>query len=523
MSIDSNNARNIGKIQENSSLVKNLHKFDDTLLASPEFIANPIRFLNDYRNKGVREVLRIMINKVFCPQLQQAWIGKEILAHKIGYSERHTDRLVDKAIDHGLMSKKVGGYNEANVYRLNPIFDHPVYRFKLSKIFPILKTSFLLSINLLAPNVTGRNVPAITEGDVFNSISITKQERLSVLRETSMIMNSLWYSHDARTRARDEMGGECYANQNHKKIQSVNTIKKSESMVNEQVRKSMEFIDAGLKSMIPTKWGKYNLAVYPVEALQYADECMMQSTETIHDAFKFFAGCAWKYCVNKNLTDQIDWKPLNALRASTPDIDLLPLVEKVLRDPNNGTRAQAKGLRSTKTSSNPQPTFRLAKPGDSDYNNPRTPRDPRTFNYEGEHAKKISAAKELVSQGKKLNPFMHDFLMVHDPDYASSHLATRMPSVSDQAIVGQESTPADSSHVHQDGVLQPDRGHVQKSVFSLMGALQVIDAYRAERLSTLTALLAKSDSDPTRMTAEPQSLGALASSFTRLDSGGSTQ
>jgi hypothetical protein len=222
----------------------------------------------------------------------QVYGSFERMGEQLGRSDKTFKRAADKFCKAGLVSRKTGGYNVANVYKFHPLFANHSFRSRLVHYLPALKyipAFMLLNINLLS-SVQDVNVPAIRERSELRSNS----NRESISKTT-----------DAHTRTK----GSGPASFFQKDVES------QQAKAKKRMQDSETAVNA-IRTLKLTVWGKIVLCAYPAAAIRYADDQLFDRKQEPKNPLGLFKDLCQKYCeANKIIPD---WERVNQLKMTVP-------------------------------------------------------------------------------------------------------------------------------------------------------------------------------------------------------------
>lgn len=371
---------------------KNDPTLDLTLQANPAFLADPLQFVKSL-NQADRDTLSglLWIRHKFGSSMDrkpEIFIGKDSLAAKLGYSSRHIDRVINKLISLGLISKIIGGYNLANVYKFNAIFDHPTYRSKLARFFPALRflgVAFLCSVNTHFKKDVTANI----------RVFIYKKEK----GEEKRGVVGHWISYREAKKQREE-------------------------------RKRMSFESLAPKTKVVTalklnKLGQLYLTPYHPDAILWANKRIQAVQKPPTDTFTYFK----KLCSiwHSEHGEVIEFEYLDSVLRSQPSWRDLPVFEDDGRIHRSTAVTPPPAYKKYEKDGESQPAYQkspakvpvssgdayqknIGKTYQDPYTNPeyaklREYRDPKTFDRQVEFAKFIDTLRAKKAAGETLNPF----------------------------------------------------------------------------------------------------------------------
>jgi predicted transcriptional regulator len=341
------------------------HPTIDYNLKVPEAFARDPKEYVKTEIKGVERRIFGQLLYLRAQGTQSVFVCYETLARRAACTPRHAIRVVEKLIARGFISKTVGTYNVANIYKFNRLFDHPTYRAKLACYFPALKmmpgyvatainnhfripieeTAIASDVSLLSLK---ENVIANIKAELLKSSTGSIQ---GVSIDTRDIrdqgLESPWFERDARTRINVALGvvDDCclpvfFKNEEREEMQTY--LNPSQMDV---VRQRQTKSKAAVKEMRCLKlsyYGEAKIAIlYPAEAIKWADNELYCKTKQPENPYGLFKSLLDIWCKQHGVKPNYhDWDSVRAQLALEPEQVPAEIDNNVMQAWSGGAKTQ---------------------------------------------------------------------------------------------------------------------------------------------------------------------------------------
>lgn len=232
---------------------------------------------------------RAVLNQIirWCNKYKRAYPSREMLSALTGYTVRTVTRATDRLQELGLITKKVGGYNYANEYTINPQFRDTSWGESLHELLPSLKR-IVLAVGSLLSFCSLANVPAYGERSELRS---REKERVYITQDTRMRFNVA-------------AGTASFKPETRAKERKIKRMMDSEAAVQ------------AIRTLKLTSWGKIKMSAYEAAAIRYADEQLYNRREAPKNPLGLFKKLCEDYCKANGLKP--DWERVDRLKAKVP-------------------------------------------------------------------------------------------------------------------------------------------------------------------------------------------------------------